>query len=149
MARAPMGALRQSAASALHTHDLLQLRHHLDKVPLLVNDLLDRLVRPRDLVHDAGVLTALHAPRLLLQVLRREPPLRRVAAHSPTGAVRGRVEGLLVAEAFHDVRTRAHGTGNDPVLAGTRADRALAGDKQVHALVALFGNVVVMSTDLG
>src|SRR5690349_13287000 len=108
--------------SALHTNELLQLRHDLDEIALLLHHLIDVLVGARDLVHDAGVLAALHAPRLLLKVPCREPPLGRVTAHAPTGAVRSRVEGLLVAEALHDVRAGAHRAGNDPVLTGTRTD---------------------------
>src|SRR5690606_36517898 len=64
---APQVLTRAHAPSALHAHHLLELGHDLDQVPLLVDDLLDRLVRARDLVDDAGVLAALHAPRLLLQ----------------------------------------------------------------------------------
>ncbi|MDQ0985126.1 NADP-dependent 3-hydroxy acid dehydrogenase YdfG [Streptomyces sp. V2I9] len=129
--------LRCARGSALHAHHLLELRDDLDQILLLVDDLLDRLVRPRNLVHDARVLTALHALGLLLQVLGREAPLRRAPAHPAARAVRRRVERLLVPEALHDVRTGAHGPRNDPVVAGPRPDRALAGDQQVHAVVPL------------
>ncbi|CAM5227162.1 hypothetical protein SVIOM342S_10184 [Streptomyces violaceorubidus] len=72
----PRGLTRAAPrASALHADDLLQLRDDLDQVALLVDDLLDRLVGARDLVQHE-VLAALHAPRLLLQVLRGEAPLR-------------------------------------------------------------------------
>src|SRR5690606_5714359 len=144
----PQVLTRAHAPSALHAHHLLELGHDLDQVPLLVDDLLDRLVRARDLVDDAGVLAALHAPRLLLQVLGGEAPLGRVAAHPAAGAVGRRVEGPGVAETLDDVRARAHGARDDPVLAGARADRALAGDEQVHAVVALLGHVVVVGADL-
>ncbi len=117
-------ALR-SAGSALHTHHLLELGDDLDQIPLLVDDPLDRLVRARDLVDHPGVLAALDALRLLLQVLRREAPLRGVPAHPPTRPVRRRVEGLLVAEALDDVRAGAHGARDDPVVPGAGPDRPL------------------------
>ena len=44
-----------------HAHHLLEVVHDFDQVGLPGHDLVDVLVRTRDLVHDAGVLAAFHA----------------------------------------------------------------------------------------
>src|SRR5882757_5255159 len=142
-----LGAHRAST-SALHTHKLLQLRHDLNQIALLLHNLLDVLVGPRNLIHDARVLAAFHAPRLLFQVLRRETTLRRAPAHTPTGSVRRRVEGLLVSEPLHYVRAGTHGARNDPEFPRPGANGSLASNKQVHSVIALAADVVVVAADL-
>src|SRR4051794_12567608 len=54
--------------SALYADELLQLRHDLDQVALLLHHPVDVLVGTRNLIEHAGVLAALHSPRLLLQI---------------------------------------------------------------------------------
>jgi transcriptional regulatory protein RtcR len=59
-----------SMRSSLHAHDLAQRVHDLDQMLLRVHDRVDRLVRRRRLVDDAGVLAALDALRRLVSASR-------------------------------------------------------------------------------
>ena len=96
------------------------------------------LVGARDLVDDAGVLAALDARRLRREVLDREACACAAAArHPPAGAVRRRAEGR---SSLPSPRTMYEPVpiepGMMPEVAAAGPDRALAGDEQVHAVVA-------------
>ena len=107
----------------------------------------DVLVGLGGLVDDAGVLAALDARGLILQIAHGEALARLAAAHAAAGAVRRRLERARVAEAAHDVRLRAHRARDDAQVAAPGADRALARDQQLVAEVDLLGDVVVVARD--
>src|SRR5687768_16599849 len=102
-----------SIRSALHAHDLSERVHDLDQILLRVHDRVDRLVRRRRLVDDAGILSALDALGRLDMILDAEAALGLRPRHRAAGAVAATGEALRVALAAHDVRARAHAARND------------------------------------
>ena len=58
-----------------------------------------------------------------------------------------RAVGCRVSQAAHDVRAGTHRPRDDSEVAGTRPDRALAGDQDVDPVVHLLGHVVVVAGD--
>src|SRR5438034_7568525 len=84
--------------SSFYADNLLDPGHDFDQVRRLLEDLGDRLVGARDLVHDARVLPALDALGLTGQVSLREPPPGLAPRHEAPGSVRRALERLEVAE---------------------------------------------------
>src|SRR5581483_7237748 len=141
--RAPASAARRN--SALDAKHLLQRVHHLDEIRLVRHHLVDVLVRARNLVEHALVLAADHALRLHLEIGDGELLLRRVAAHPAARAMRARLEAFGVASAAHDVAARTHAPRDDAELAAAGADRALARDPDLLAVMALALDVIVVA----
>ncbi|OLL89030.1 hypothetical protein Ae356Ps1_6311c [Pseudonocardia sp. Ae356_Ps1] len=134
--------------SALHAQHRAQAVLHPDQVGLLRHDRVEVLVRAGDLVDHAGVLAALDALGLGLQVGDRELPARRPPRHAAPGPVRRRPVGLLVPQPGHDERPGAHRAGDDPLAAALGGDGALAGHDELDAVVGLLGHVVVVAGHL-
>src|SRR5262245_9254267 len=138
-----------AAFSALYTENGAQPGDHLDEVAAVADDLVDVLVRARDLIQHARVGTALHPGRLRLQVVDGERPARLAPAHLPSGTVRRRLECLPVSETAHEIGAGAHRTGDDAVLTRPGRDRPLAGDQDIRPVVVLLRDVVVVAVDVG
>src|SRR5438067_7594500 len=132
---------------ALYAKDLLQRVHDLDKVGLVGHHLVDVLVGAGDLVEHALVLSTHDSCRLLLQVCNGKPFLGGVATHAASRAVGAGLEALGRALAAHDVAARPHAAGDDAELAPAGADRALARQPDVLAVVELALDVVVVAVD--
>src|SRR5882672_12432214 len=120
---------------SLHAQHLLESVQRLDEVRLVRHHLVDVLVGAGDLVEHTLVLSTHDSCRLLLQVGNGKPFLGGVAAHAAPRAVGTGLEALGRALAAHDVAARPHAAGNDAELAPAGADRALARQPDVLAVV--------------
>src|SRR5690348_10409087 len=70
---------------------------------------------------------------------------RHVAAHHPTSTVRTGIQGIWIAQTARDVRTRAHGAGNNAHHTMSRVDCALAREQARTTEVRFAGNIVVVT----
>jgi hypothetical protein len=77
--------------------------HDLDQVRLLSHYRIDIFVGSWKLIDDAGVLPALDACRLRLDVLDTKVPLGLATAHDPPCAVRAGAIGVLVPLAMDNL----------------------------------------------
>src|SRR5882672_3414920 len=132
---------------SLHAQHLLEAVQHLDEIRLVRHHLVDVLVGAGDLVKHPFVFSTHYSRGLKFQIRNGKPLLCRLTAHAAPGAVGARLEALGRALAAYDVAVRAHAAGNDAELAPAGADRALARQPDVLAVVELTLDIVVVAVD--
>src|SRR3954464_9927520 len=72
-----------------------------------------------------------------------------IAAHPAPSTMRAGMEAFRCAFAAHDVAARTHAAGDDAQIAGAGANRALAGEPHLLAVMRLALDIVVMAVDRG
>ena len=119
----------------------------LDKIALGRHDRVDILIGTRRFVNYPLVLAAFDARSGGFMIGESEGFPRGPAAHLSAGTMGTAVEALGIALAAHDKTASAHRSGDDPEIAFTGTNRALACHQNVLTEMALSRDIVVMAVD--